>query len=537
MFIFTQQLVCMYKYKNFLLFFGLIAVLLLFSVFPVAFDNNDDQVMYLISSGLLSGDRSPYLLLTNSIIGSILQTLFSISNSINWYTLYLELVLLFSFFTVCLLFINYLKTTMLIKGIILAFLFLGFYAVSFVFLQFTTVALFSAITSLFILQFEKRLLLRTIGSLLFVGLAVLIRKETIYIFLLFSIPIFFRNISSRKSFFLLLFNLLVATFVFLMLEWSNNRQQIFQEQKTYKNIKALDYVAASPVALKSTILKKYNYTEDDIILMQSWFPADHSYQAGHEIYTLAKSLRKVRNLAEVKAEVYKFTKDERYVLFVYLLTLLSILLFVRRHYKNVLLHLLLFLSLFFYLVLTYRIPHRITFPVLSYLIFQNIFLLSECTVSDKFKIVLTGIFLLLSGYKFYCTTELIALHKHYHSVYDASRNEINKHPEYLFLAADGFPLQYMNAWQKSTDNFPAHNLILTGWYTCTPDYQRMLSIHHLKNLTSDLKNKKNILVLTDSKQLQDAYVSVMKQRYNITCHFEEQKTGFTVLRPKKLVVE
>ena len=145
--------------------------------------------------------------------------------------------------------------------------------------------------------------------------------------------------------------------------------------------------------------------------------------------------------------------------------------------------------------------------------------------------------LTISGYKLYCTSKLINLHTEYHQSYNICRDEINAHPENIFIAADGFPLQYMNAWQRPEENFPAHNVILAGWYACTPDYKVIMQFHHLKNLTSDLKHKNNILFLTESKVLQDAYIKVMKERYNLICHFEEDTTGFKTLHPKRLVFD
>ena len=142
-----------------------------------------------------------------------------------------------------------------------------------------------------------------------------------------------------------------------------------------------------------------------------------------------------------------------------------------------------------------------------------------------------------SSYKLFCTSKLYNIQKEYHQNYVNLQHEIYTHPDNLFIALDGFPIQYMNAWQSAANNFPANNLLLSGWYACTPDYQVLLKKHQLKNLTSDLRYKKNILFLTDSQVLQNAYINVMQQRYNIKCHFEDMQRSFTYLHPKKLVIE
>lgn len=536
MFIFTQQLVFMYKYKYFLISFGLIAILLLFSFFPVSFDNNDDQVMYFISSGLLSGTPSSHTVLTNTIIGSTLKTFFSFSTSVNWYTVYLETVLFLSFTAVSIIFVNNERVSSVEQAISLLIIFLGFFAMSFLYLQFTTVALFSCFTSLLLLFFERKRKYIYFIAILFIAIAILIRKETFYIFLLFSIPMLFKRKLSKLVIYETLKPVLIVTVIFFI-AYSLNNNNVYERENTYNNITALDLIAASPFNADSSVLNVNSFTKEDILLMQSWFPADEAYLSGEKIYKLGKSLRKIRNSDELFAEINKFIKDERYLLSVYFLTTFLVVFFVRRNYKFILLNFFLFFSLSFYLLLTYRMPHRISFPILSYLIFLNIFFIAESNSKKVVKNSLLIVLLSISFYKFYCATINRTLYSNYHSIYESCRNEINKYPQYIFLAADGFPLQYMNAWQKPEDNFPAHNLILTGWYTSTPNYQQMLSKHRLKNLTSDLKNKTNVLFLTDSKQLMDAYVCVMKQRYNISCHFEEQTEGFKQLRPKKLIIE
>jgi hypothetical protein len=167
----------------------------------------------------------------------------------------------------------------------------------------------------------------------------------------------------------------------------------------------------------------------------------------------------------------------------------------------------------------------------------NISLISESNIKQIFKMGFLSVLLLFSGYKFYCTTKLINIQNQYHQIFNSCLREINAHPENLFIAADGFPLLYMNAWQLPEKNITAHNLILGGWYACSPDYQVLLKLHGIKNLTSDLRKKNNVLFLTNSSVLQEAYIKVLKERYNINCHFEDYTPGFNTLKPKKLVFD
>ena len=158
MFIFTRQLGFMYKYKNFLLFFCVIAILLLWYFFPVSFDNNDDQVMFGISSGLFSGISSPNLILTNIVIGKLLNHLFIIYNGINWYTLYLQIAQIFSFLIICYVFLKNINNSFLLPLFIVSFVVSGFFTLCIIKLQFTTVSIFCSAAALLCLQSQiKRL--------------------------------------------------------------------------------------------------------------------------------------------------------------------------------------------------------------------------------------------------------------------------------------------------------------------------------------------------------------------------------------------
>lgn len=537
MFIFTPILQRMYKYKYFLVFLCAIATLLFCLFFPICFDNNDDQVMYAICTGIISGVASPNLILTNILTGRVLCALFEFSNKINWYTLYLEGSLFCCFLFFCLLMIKDKATNFLTSVMLVLILFLGFFSLSMVKLQFTTVALFCAFAALFSLKMEIKLV-RKLGLVFFFLLvSMLIRKEGFYIFILFSFPIVIANF--RINYFLrdYFISLILSVMIFGVTCFINNNNVVYQQQATYSNINALDIIAAKPVKINTETLHKYQFTQSDITLLQSWMMADNAYLTGKHIEQLAIELKAIRNSTEFLKEFIKFVSDERYLLLFYFLSSFLLFVFVYSSRKIVLLNLLVFLFFLFYLIFTSRIPHRVSFPVLTYLVLLNIYLLIQSKTDNAFKIRILVLFLILSTYKYYCTAKLISVQQEYHRVFTACQQEINSHPEYLFIASEGFPLQFMNAWQTPQTDFPSRNVILTAWYGCSPDYQVLLKTHHLKNLSSDLKNKKNVVFLTSSTLLQQSYIQVMWERYNIKCHFEPVTKGFTELHPKLLVFD
>lgn len=512
-------------------------ILLFWYCFPMSFDNNDDQIMLAISAGFFTGNPSPNIILTHVVLGKFLNQFFILFKNINWYTLYLQTIQLFSFIAIAFLFIKKNSLSLLLSIGTILFLLLGFFSLSIVKLQFTTVALLCCFTALFYMQSDLKSSYKSFIILVFVAISIFIRKDSFYIFILFCIPIFITKIKNRNEIIKIGSILMITVCIFFGSVFFNNNNRIYKEQQTYTHVNALDIIAGKPIKIKNAIIEKNNFSKSDIALIQSWFMADDVYLKGNKLEQVAIQLQANRNITEVQHELKKFVQDERYLLLLYLISLLLVLLFNRKSISIVCLNFIVFIFVLMYLTVTSRIPHRITFPILTYLVLLNVWLFFENVERQKIKFGVMILLVSLSAYKFYCTSKLIYIHHENHQIFDDCKNEINAHPNNLFIALDDFPMQFMNAWQTPQYIFPAYNIIPTGWYACSPDYQVLLRFHQLKNLTSDLKNRNDILFLTNDGALQSAYINVMKQRYNINCHFEKAENGFSFLHPKKLVID
>lgn len=524
------------KYKNFLLLFCCIVILLFWSIFPICFDNNDDFVMQGICSGTFSGIATANLVLINIFLGKFLYTLFFIFNTINWYALFLQIVLLICFFTSGYLFMSNKIINSITSTLFILFLLLGLYFICIVKLQFTTVALFCCFTGLLCLIKKENNKHSNILFALFIIVAFLIRKDTFYISIVFAIPILLTDKNELNTIRKNMKTTVFVCFIFVISLWFNNISKEYKEYQTYSKTNSIDIIAAKPTSIKSNVLIENKLSVDDIVLLQHWFMADEAYLTGKKIEHFAKSIKGNRNTIEIISELKKFATDERYILLVYFITIVFILFFSKKNIKLCLLNLSLFLLLLLYLTITSRIPHRVTFPIISYLSLANIFVIFKSNNNTKMQLYLLCLLFVISNYKAYCTSKLYKIQTVYHDTFNKYTHEINQHPKTIFIALDAFPVQYADAWKSSKNIFPAHNIILSGWYACTPDYQHLLDLHQLKNLTIDLKNRNDILFLTNDITLQTAYINVMKQRYNLNCHFENT-TGFTYLNPKKLVFD
>lgn len=493
--------------------------------------------MYAICTGMFSGLPSSNLLLSNILIGKLLVYFFSVSKSINWYTLYLQVYLALCFIYTVFLFIKPAKIKLAQSVLWVLILFSGFFAAAVVKPQFTTIALFGIFVSLLSLAEPILSKFKIIVCLLFLTVSMLIRIEVFYVFIVFLLPYLMINRDKNyKKQIAKIFALVCA--IYLLLTYINSNNDLYRQQQSYTKLRALDIIAAKPIKINEKVLKKYNYTLSDLKLIQSWLMADDYYLSNTQTEKFAKELKSRRDFSQMIHEWKKFVSDERYLLGFYVVSFLIILFFLKKptNGRFIIFNLILFLSVLIYLTVVSRIPHRILFPILSYLILINLYFIAHSEIKQTTKTAILMLFTALSLYKLYCVCKLIPLHKTYHITYTKTLQKINSHPEILFIGADGFPLQYINAWQTTEPTIMSHNFIPAGWYACSPDYKQLLNLHQLHNLTSNLKHKKKVVFLTDSEVLQNAYVQVMKERYGILCQFKDDNT-LAPLHAKWLIID
>lgn len=526
----------MRKYRYFLLLFSAAIAVLFWIYFPICFENNDDQTMLAINSGMLTGAAAPFSFFSNIIIGKWIDYSFHLLPTFNWYSFYLEIILLLVFMVLCTYVLLIHKIALLKAFLFILILFFGFFSWAIITPQFTTIALFCSITSLFLYTLPIRARFRFTAIVALMTIAVLIRGDAYYIFALFSITLLYRFRKSPLFRRLYWASILAVSLVFITTQAINRQVRIYKHQHTFYNTEAIDIIAARPIKIEEDVLAQHHFSTSDIQLIQSWMVVDDAYLTGKKIKDIALQLKSTRNGDEVIAEIKKIIADERYLLLMYIITITAIVWISRKLLLVSAINAFLAVGLFGYLIVAYRLPHRITFPILSYLILSNLFLVIKSEAKPILKMSFLSVLLLLSGYKFYCVLQMVPLHTARQQNYTSCINEINTHPKDLFIGVDAFPLESMDAKASPANLISAHNLFLTGWYACMPDYQTMLERHRLKNLTSDLQHKDNVYFITENKAMLQAYIEVMKQRHHLQCHFEPA-TEFKALKALKLIIE
>ncbi|MCB0508735.1 MAG: hypothetical protein KDD21_10600 [Bacteroidetes bacterium] len=526
----------MHKYTTLPLFFCGMAILLLWFYFPIAFDNNDDQIIYGICAGIFTGTPSSHIVLSHIFIGKFLQYLFSTFPGFNFYTLYLELVLLCCFIAMGKTVTTRINTSIFYYWFIPIFIFLGLFSLVVVSIQFTMVAILCAVTTLLLLQSNVTDKYKIIVGLLFIVLAILIRKESFYIFLLFVVPLYLLQDKTEKSTTRKVVFISIILFALLMI--INNNDRIYKQQKTYRNIETLNILATQPIQYDSIKINKAGFSIEDISIIKWWFLADDSYWNSEKLNHLAKEIRTIRNMDEVVQELKIFIELERYSILIFLLSLALVLWANPQKRKLVLFNTFILLSIIVLLLTCAHLPFRVSNPIFIYLILTHIYYSIN---SEKKSILKTSALLLLfvfAVYKFNCVLKLSDVHHQNEQQFKAYMDDINNHPEYTFVFIDAFPFHLMNAWKKPETFFKYPNILISGWYAYTPDYATFLKQRKLKNLSTDLIGKEQVVFLCRYNDVLKTYLDVLQQRYAKKFKVVSlPTTAFKILAPKKLVLE
>lgn len=525
----------MYKYRTFFFLFCCFILLLLWNHFPITFDNNDDQAMWCISAGIFTTEPSSYLVLSHVFLGKIISLFSAQIPEINSYTLFLEIVLLLCFFG-----IFYLTT--IPKGISIykeaafALLFvLGFLALLVTKIQFTSVALICVGTALLGLQSNFKYWHKLLFCLFFIVIAFLIRRESFYILLAFAFPILILQQKKHRKWTIAI--LLLSTSSFLLCWWMNDNNPIYQQQNTYSKVNIIDMLAAHPIEPQKEKLQNNNFSLDDLTLIQSWFIADNHYIDSAADYTMAKQLRTHRSISQTILELIKCIRGEYYSILFFIISACTAWIFNPQKRWFIGLNAVLLVFLFSFLAATSRLPFRVTFPIFTYLNLVHLWCILESDRQHLLKRIAILTLCLMAVFKFYSTIHHFSTKKEKILLFEKYVQEINQHPDYLFIALDDFPIQYMDAWTPSKNFLQHKNVILNGWYAATPNYAEVLKTQGLNNLTSDLLHKKSVVFLTQNEQLLQHYRRVMQQRYGIACHFEKVTKGFAIIQPNLLVFD
>ena len=483
--------------------FSLIFTVIFF--LPIRFEENDDVVMLLLSSGNYTGNFESKLVFINPIYGFIVSGLYRLIKGVEWYT-FLFIALHIISLSVIIHKVISLKLKIVLKGSLI--LFFSIIELNLImYLQFTTVAMILSIAAVFLLNFDNKRNFIVSSILLF--FAGLIRFEAALLILIFMTPYFVYFIYTSKiysRFFQLLILYLLILGPHLLSDlampqnWKDYNEFNRLRTKVNDNLNA-DY---------SEDIYRGICSKEDYYLLKMFFPDPSSINSA----TLEKLVINIDNTKSFSKNIKNITKqllNYKHDFFLLILILISLILFNYNKKSN--LYLLTLYSFFLILILSYisidgLLKNRIFIGFIISVVILIVFYLQKIILSNNSQYALSICVILISLFYFRRLTEKVnetktiytALNKQSELIDDFFEKFSNKK---IVFFSDDFKLQYFNPFDisKKTKKW---NLCFLGWMSKSP--HNSSKIISFEDFTKDCVifinnyNLKNNFILIKSKK-------------------------------------
>ena len=515
-----------------------IAIFFLFLHFlTLNYETNDDPLMLLISSGALTGSPDEHLQCINIIIGYILKGLYTAMPGMNWYSLFLLTVHFCSLILIVTATIYNRNATRFQWAAFIMILFLGYEALFLVKLQFTATAFvcgFAAIYCIFSV-FKKKYKLTLF--LVFFILAFLIRKEVflpLMIFAAIAFTLSWWNKDLQLS--QVILTLIVTSIICFFAQWMNDHDKDYLERGYYAHHKATDIICNNPIDTTNNKITKYGWSENDMKMFDLWFWADEQQFPKDKVIAFSKEVDVSRTVIATAWQFYSFLLGERFAIIILLISAVSAILITDSNKIKaiVVLNVAAAFAMILYLVVTTRVPTRVSTPILFYVAIVNIFLLLQVSKS-KLKNAVLLLFTLMCVYKFWCVYEYSNENKKYKYLFEQAVTDVNNNPDDLFvIVLKGFPMERIPVFYNTAHLVKNKNLVFGGWFINMPAYDEILRSNKLNNLGQDIIGRKNIVFVCYHKEFPGAVTNYYKEHYGVTVRFEDYEKKLNYLYAKRI---
>jgi hypothetical protein len=509
----------------------------------------DDVYVMLAASGFFTGEPSEFLLISNVILGKILQWLYSSFPAINWYT-YILTALNFICMTVILyLFLE--KSKSYFSILVFLIIFLVFGVEFYIRIHYTFIAFLCGFTGLFLLIFRSpgnklrvRILYYCTIFLLFI-MAFLVRKESFYGIFAFSILVIIYEVNKRRSlpFAMTLGVVVIIGFVLKLYDAQYYKTNFNSEYSSYFNAQyILNSENKIPQENNPGILSKFDWSENDRALISAWFWVDQNVFGQEKLTQYAAQVQRIKSLKETATSLFnEIVIKPPAVKYLLLFILIFIISLLKKETRNIFYMAMINVAIVcIFLVIFKNLNYRVLRPVWFFLISINVlYIFSHQSinevVSNKFRkkvlIVLTLVTILIS----------LAVIKHQNDVnrelrhsFDGAFAEITQNPHSIFVFRTIYEVYGFPAY-ISPVNFSKKNVIITDWFTYSPLYYDILNYHKAgDNLMTEILNNENYFIVNSSK-LDTVFIQFFKEHYNTNiCYIK--MPGYKFLDAAKLSV-
>lgn len=495
------------------LIFTIIFFILINAIFNIRFEENDDIIMALISSGEYSGTPDHHLVFINIIYGKLLNTLYLLFPQLEWYTI---LQVVFNIISVSIIsqFILRRNITKFNKRIFIVFLYSIFISIM-ITLQFTYTAGIMAISGLCLLYENKSNSYLITGACLLV-FSSLIRFQASILVLLISLPIILLSISKFKD----IINNKSLRFIGLSIfligigRWIDvNAYQVDQDWKYYKTFNEIrGQINDNPNAYSIKNDLPEGLTIGDYNLLLTAFANEK--QINLETITEIKSQLKDVSLSHKILNIRKLLKPY-YLVWLLFTCILTVLFIVQKRSKQYLVPFLMFSILFAglsFISLEATVKNRVFLISIGVILLLIPLVLSKLSINLKKQKLIGGIILILAiflNFRTFYRYNGTEFPDHYSQQYHLLSKYLENENKKISPYGTSLMMEYVNPFKISKDYYE-QQIYLRGWLSHVP--------FNKKNLESfDFFMKGNGLYVTKVayQSVVDIIISNMKANYGL----------------------
>ena len=454
-----------------LLFFNTLFFSFLAYILPLRFEENDDVIMCLISSGIYSGVPDAHLVYANYLYGWFLNLFYSVFPGIEWYTISFCIIHIISLTIISYFIVKRTDKSFWLKSIFLLFLYVIEIRIM-LFFQFTTTAAICSFAGLLLLLFERKNLYKFLGIILFI-LGTLIRYKASGWAILLMLPIFaYKIFSDRKELIKLLVPVSICFLTIIASQtidtYIYGKNQEWADYKQYDKMRGL--INDNPNAMKLMENLPEGVSKNDYHLLLAFFPDGKMIDLS-KIKELDK-LRRSVPLAEKIKNVYPSLRNYTLLLGLILMLFFVCLLAQKKKIDKayILCYMIFFIVMLSFVSLDGTLKYRVFMPALLvalFFIYDNF----PNNSNKLLKTSLAGIIIVLSlllTYRMYRIREdKIEFEKTLLTEQWRVIDEVkNQNVSVVSLAAD-FSIERCNPF-KISKSFSDFSYLCAGWLTTIP---------------------------------------------------------------------
>ena len=506
---------------------NLVVFSLVLTFIDVYYETGDDIALMRISSGMVTGSPSEYLVFSNVIYGHFLKELYLLNSSVNWYTLGLLSIHFFGMTALLSAFL-YKRPFASSVGIFL-FFFMGLELRMLISMQFTSTALIGGASACLLILYSSHDSAMhskyiTFMAILLAIAAFMIRDKAGLLAFGFCLPLVgietlrHRVLKSIMAYIITLSLFGAATLVHTTYY---NKTDEWQSYITYNKVRGklhdsprFQYLRIQQNGMEHE-LENAGWSKNDHAMFVNWFYTDPEIYSKNHLDTLYKSFKHINNTFSQTLGILKKSAGNANL---HIATALSLLLLALQYnpsrWKTILVlsvcNFTWILALCFYLAWHERLPDRIFIPAMAIagsLCWLQA--LSEPNTNENFSILQSKVLksilalglvlvLILHVHDTHKRITLNLRHQYYYDKMISSlKNDFNHGdtPPVFIMWGWFFPHEWDRAL-SSFENYSKLNSLNLRWHIFSPHYDSALAKNNLQSPLRDLYTQDNVFLIS-----------------------------------------